>query len=250
VDRPLYDEFNDIQERHWWFVGRRRTFIQLIDHYLYKNEYPKILDIGCGTGANMRSFAEFGDILGIDLSMDALKYCEALGFPLFQANITNIPFKNDQFDVVTAFDVIEHIEDDFGALREIYRVCRIGGIAVLAVPAFEFLWGEHDELAHHLRRYTLRQLRAVVLRSGFEIERISYNNFFLFPIGLVFRYIKRFLRILNKSKEIYSDFTSTAPAVVNPVLREIYALEGKLLKYLNFPIGLTIICICRKGKLP
>jgi SAM-dependent methyltransferase len=246
VDQPLYDEFNDIQKRHWWFVGRRRTFIQLIDHYLQKGEPKRLLDIGCGTGSNMESLARFGDVLGIDLSMEAIEHCKSLGFPLFHGDIMHVPFKDDQFDVITAFDVIEHIEDDFGALREIYRVCRIGGIAIFAVPAYEFLWGEHDELAHHLRRYTLRQLRSVALRSGFEIEKISYNNFFLFPVGVVFRYLKRFLRILNKNRGIHSDFTSTAPPIVNPILREIFSLEGKLLKYVSFPLGLTIICICRK----
>lgn len=246
MDQPLYDEFNDIEHRHWWFVGRRRTFLHLMASYLERMEAPRILDVGCGTGANMEGFAGFGDLFGMDVSMAAIKYARHKGCSLFQADVMRIPFKNDSFDVITAFDVIEHIEDDLAALKEICRACKIGGITVFAVPAFEFLWGEHDELAHHLRRYTRKKLEALVLESGFEIEKISYNNSFLFPIGVVFRYVKRFLRILKEDKEIRSDFTSTAPAIVNPVLREIYAFEGKLLKYLDFPFGLTIICVCRK----
>ncbi len=246
MDKPLYDEFYNFEKRHWWFVSRQRTFTRLIKQYLQNDKSSKILDIGCGTGLNMESLADLGDVTGIDYSMNALQYCSNIGNPLCQANMSSLPFQSNSFDLITALDVIEHIEDDIHALKEVNRVCNNNGIVLLAVPAFQFLWGEHDDMAHHIRRYSLKELRNAVDQSGFEILKISYSNFFLFPIGLIYRYLKRFLRIFNKNKELKSDFLNTAPPIINPILREIFTLEGKLLKYLHFPFGLSIICVCRK----
>lgn len=196
---------------------------------------------------NMKNLAKFGSVIGMDLSMDAIRYCQQIGNPLCQGDMSNLPFQSNSFDIITILDVVEHLEDDLGALKEVYRICNNKGILLVAVPAFQFLWGEHDELAHHIRRYTLGELRKLVEESGFEILKISYNNFFFFPIGLVFRYLKRFFRRLNNKRELTSDFANTAPPILNEILREIYAFEGKLLKHFNLPLGLSILCICRKS---
>lgn len=247
MEKVVYDEFYNLERTHWWFVSRQRIFIGLINKYLQKKGNNKILDIGCGTGMNMDNCSKFGFVYGLDLSMDALNYCSQKGYPLTQANILNLPYKSLKFDIITALDIVEHVKDDVAALKEVYRVCNYGGIFIIAVPAFQFLWGEHDWLTHHVRRYTLPELRESVNKSGFKIKKISYNNFLLFPVGLIFRYVKILMRFLHKERKFHSDFEKTSPPIVNSILKLIYSFEGWLLKYINFPYGLSIVCVCEKA---
>lgn len=246
MDTNLYDEYNAFENKHWWFQSRKKIFSSLIKNFFDKDGNATSLDIGCGTGSNMEFLSRYSRVFGVDMSTEAIKYCSSKGYPLCQADLSILPFKTDRFDLVTILDVVEHFDDDYAALKEIERITKPGGLVVISVPAFQFLWGEHDELAHHKRRYNAGQLGKVVEKAGFEIEKMTYNNFFLFPAGVIYRYLKKIERLTNKNKEKTSDFGNTAPPVINTLFKYIYSAEAVFLKYMRFPFGLSLVCVCRK----
>src|SRR5690349_18005520 len=179
MDKSLYDQINAIEETHWWYVGRRRLIFEYVLQTLKKYPNPRILDLGCGTGYNIAQLKSHGynDIFGLDFTFDALIYC-------FQRNLDHIvcgdatqsPFPAESFDVITALDIIEHIPDDEKSLRDVYRLLKPGGSFVIFTPAYQFLWSVHDEISHHERRYTARELRQKVEASGLVIDRLTYAN--------------------------------------------------------------------------
>src|SRR6185369_6926085 len=145
-----------------------------------------ILDVGCGTGANLEMLSEFGVAEGVDVSTEALSFCQARGLENVKLGAAEaLPYEDNSFDLVTGLDVVEHLDDDLAGLKEMRRVLRRGGQTLLFVPAFMFLWGVQDDISNHRRRYTLKGLRRAVNEAGFEIERATYVNLSFFaPILL------------------------------------------------------------------
>jgi SAM-dependent methyltransferase len=147
--------------------------------------------------------------------------------------------------------VLEHGEDDRAMLTEAFRVCAPGGWAVFSVPAYHFMWGDHDVAAHHYRRYGAAEIQEKVQEIGFRIHRLTYLNTFLFPISIVFRQSKNLmtglLRRLGRPIKARSDFRSTAPPVLNEVMLRVFSAEYLLLKRRDLPFGLSIFCIARKA---
>src|ERR1043166_6628706 len=146
----------EVEETHWWYLGRREllaSFISDIQAELGAANM-RILDVGCGTGANLKMLAKFGTAEGVDLSQQALDFCHERGFDgVRYGEAENLPYQDNSFDIVTALDVLEHLDDDSTGLDEIFRVLRPGGRALLFVPAFMFLWGVQDDVSNHRRRY-------------------------------------------------------------------------------------------------
>src|SRR5262249_15722108 len=178
-----------VEQSHWWYVGRRRiieSFVKPICDQI-TGRSARILDVGCGTGANLVMLSQFGDAEGVDISPDALAFCRERGLKHLRLGAAEaLPYEDEQFDLVTAFDVVEHMDDDVSGLREIRRVLRPGGRVLLFVPTFMFLCGVQDEVSHHRRRYRLPELRRVVREAGFEVERTTYANItFFLPILLI-----------------------------------------------------------------
>ncbi len=186
MEQHTYAIMRRVEESHWWYVGRRgviRGFLQSISPLLNaaaalregSKATPEILDVGCGTGANLELLSEFGKASGVDVSAEAVAFCDARGLEnVKQAVAEALPFEDGSFELVTSLDVIEHLDDDIAGLKEMRRVLRPDGRLLLVVPAFMFLWGVQDVVINHRRRYTLSQLRQAVLEAGFEIERSSY----------------------------------------------------------------------------
>src|SRR5437667_5666182 len=188
MQQHTYSIMYQIEERHWWFVGRRRiieSFLEPVCSNLESNR-SRILDIGCGTGANLEMLSRFGEAEGVDVSTEALAFCRERGLQnVRQGEAEHLPYEDGSFDLVTALDVVEHLDDDVAGLQEMRRVLRPGGYAFLFVPAFMFLWGVQDDISHHRRRYTLKGIERVVREAGFEIERATYANLtFFVPILL------------------------------------------------------------------
>src|SRR4029453_13655348 len=151
IEKPLPREMQQhtyailrrVEEKHWWFVGRRRiikSFVEPLVKQFKKarsGETIKILDVGCGTGANLELLSEFGDAEGVDVSTEALSFCKARGLAqVKQGAAESLPFEDNSFDLVTGLDVVEHIDDDLAGLREMWRVLRRDGKTLLFVPAF------------------------------------------------------------------------------------------------------------------
>ena len=201
----------------------------------------EILDVGCGTGALLREVEAFGNARGIDMSPEAIQYCQRRGLSnVQQGSITNIPFPDNCFDVVMALDVLEHVADDQNGLAEVFRVLKPGGHALLFVPAFRSLWSITDELSHHFRRYTRPEFSGKVAAAGLQIVRSSYFNTFLFlPIALV-RLFVRWRNIKLSSEE------RLMSPLLNRLFFIIFRLESLVFNYVNFPFGISVYILAAK----
>lgn len=227
---------------HWWYKVRRKIIHDLVKKYFPNKNNLEILDVGCGTGALMMEVNKYGNVQGIDVSSLAIDFCKSRGIKKVSlGGATNIGHPDNTFDLAFALDVLEHVEDDKGGIREMYRVLKPGGLAIIFVPAFMFMWGENDILCMHYRRYTLRELKNKLTEGGFEIVRSSYFNTFLFgPIALL-RVVARLLGI-----KIKSDLKLGNP-FLDYLFYKIFLLESFFLKYFNFPIGVSAMAVCRKN---
>ena len=185
--------------------------------------------------------AQFGEAEGVDVSTEALDFCRARGLDkVKQGAAESLPFEDASFDLVTGLDVVEHLDDDIAGLREMGRVLRPDGRAVLFVPAFMFLWGVQDDISHHRRRYTLPELKERLRVAGLEIERASYANItFFFPI-LIGRLLMRLTGVRPASEN------NITIGALNGLLGRILGAESWWLRYMNFPFGVSIICVARR----
>jgi len=235
----VYEE----EEKHWWYVGRRRildTFVNSLSGR-FSTHPPRILDVGCGTGANLNMLSNYGDVEGVDVSVQALSYCRERGLKnVKHGTAEELPFEDATFDLVTALDVVEHLDDDLEGLREIRRVLKPGGFALLTVPAFMFLWGVQDDVSNHRRRYTMAQLRSVVTEAGFTIERETYANimFFLPVFG-----VRTFMRVFGLRAQ--AEYAINVPAL-NNVFAWLFGLERFWLKRWSLPFGVSAFCVARR----
>src|SRR5262249_45284696 len=187
MELATYATEAEAEATHWWFVGRRRLFAREIG----KTGLPRssrVLDIGTSTGANLRLLRDldFHAAEGLDFSPEAIRYCRDKGLgPVRQGDVCAMPFADESFDLLLATDIIEHVDDDLAALREIARVLRPGGKVLITVPAFPMLWGLQDRIGQHKRRYRMRQLVDRVTRAGLAVDARYHFNFLLFlPIWL------------------------------------------------------------------
>ena len=260
IEKPLPREMQQhtyaimrrVEEAHWWFVGRRqiiRGFLERLVNELKADRLRergsrseiKILDVGCGTGANLEMLAQFGEAEGVDVSEEALSFCQGRGLAnVKQGAAETLPYDDNSFDLVTGLDVVEHLDDDLAGLQEMRRVLRSDGRALLFVPAFMFLWGVQDDVSNHRRRYTMKELKRVVRNAGFEIERATYVNLSFFAPILLGRL---FMRATGLRPESENNITI---GFLNGVLGRLLGAESLPLRYLNFPFGVSIICVARK----
>jgi len=189
--------------------------------------------------------AGFGDARGVDVDSEAVGYCRDRGLQqVSQATADRLPFEGESFDLVTALDVVEHIDDDMGALREMRRVLKPGGMLLLTVPAYRFLWGRQDEINLHKRRYVAREVRSRLSAAGFEIRRLSYMNSILFPGIASMRLVRH---ILPPPKELTSDFAVPAPGPLNRVLAAVFGSERYVLSRLDIPFGVSILALATRS---
>src|SRR5262245_58571858 len=193
VDPRIYAPLRELERTHWWFRGRRRILAAALDRLGVRS--GRILDVGCGAGANLELLGQrepHAGLVGMDVEREPLRFCrEDRRTPVCQADAAHLPFASACFDLVAALDALEHFEDDAAALRELGRVCRPGGALLATVPAFPALWGSVDELGHHHRRYRRRELLARVREAGFEVVFERYVNWLLFPPIATLRLLSR-----------------------------------------------------------
>lgn len=207
----------------------------------------KILDAGCGTGGAISGYlAEYGNVTGCDLSAIALGFCKQRNISeIAQASVTDLPFAQEQFELVTSFDVLyEHgVGSDQLAIAEFWRVLQHGGYLLLRLPAYDWLRGGHDERIQTARRYTQAQVREMLVQNGFEIVHLTYANTFLFPIALA----KRLLEKIWPARAEKSDLEATHPWL-DPFLAKILASEALLITRTGLPFGLSILALARKRR--
>ena len=232
-----------VEQSHWWYTGRRKILSSFLEDICRRvtDRRPRILDVGCGTGANLLMLSKFGDAEGVDLSEDALAFCRERGLENVKLGAAEkLPYDDGTFDLVTALDVVEHLDDDLGGLSEMRRVLRPGGRVLLFVPTFMFLWGLQDDVSNHRRRYRLPELRRVLEQAGFEVERTTYANItFFLPILLA----RKLMRLTGIKAESENNINVSA---FNGMLGRMLGAESFVLKYMNIPFGVSGLCVARK----
>ncbi len=244
MDRLL--ELTHLAEHtHFWFRGFRWFVQPEVARALKGRPSPRLLDCGCGTGANVAWMRQLGDTYGFDLTWNGLARGDHARGWLARASIDRIPFPDASMDVATSFDVFQVLPDgvERDAIAEMWRVLKPGGHLILNVAALEILRGHHSELSQETRRYTPAGLRALVEGAGFRIERLTFLFASLFPVMLLVRIAQHWSPPTESAREF--DIT-LPPAPVNALLAGLVRLEAAAVQVLDMPVGSSILCRARK----
>ena len=240
MQQHTYAIMNRVEDSHWWFVGRRAILETFLEDLTRNEDSIRILDVGCGTGANLEMLSGFGSSEGVDVSDDALEFCRAKGLTVHKGLAEKLPFDDETFDVVTALDVIEHLDDDVAGLKEMHRIVKKGGKTLIFVPAFMWLWGVQDDISHHRIRYTRKQIVERVEKAGFKVERATYANWTFFLPILVGRILMKITGIKPESEN------NINVSALNGLFGKIFSAERLWLKRFNFPIGVSVVLTASK----
>ena len=235
-----------LENSYWWFVGRRKIVSEVLHSWGFMEKFQSILDAGCGTGKMVEYLSSFGEAFGIELSPKGIEFCRERGLSLLtEGDISNLPFRDNSFNLVSCFDVLYHKKvDETQALGELYRVCKQEGFLIVTDAAFEFLRSEHDESVHGVRRYTRRSLRDAVENSGFNVIKASYWDFFLFPAVFFIRMVKNFLPV-HHERPVSN--LKPIPQPLNTLLSWLIYLEAKLIGKISLPFGTSIVLLAKKN---
>lgn len=250
-----FSDLFELEENLWWFRGMRSITSAILDGQLVVETPRRILDAGCGTGANLKFLERYsngGAIVGIDIASDALQFCRRGGAKMLaQASATDLPFPSASFDVVTSFDVLVQIPgegSDDNALREMFRVLKPGGILFARVAAYEWMRAGHDAAMNTQRRYTIGELQKKMTEAGFEVVRTTYANTGLFPVAILKRLVLEPLKLAKSGTDV-RPLPSTI-SWLDPIFRSVMDGEAALLRRprVCLPCGLSAICVGRKPR--
>ena len=235
------------EARHFWFRGFRAFVRPLIERAIGDRPDARILDCGCGTGANVDLLGRYGRAFGFDLSDTGLQISRVAGRKrLARATVTAAPFPNESFDLVTSFDVLYSLDepDERAAVAELFRLTRPGGYAIINVAAMSALRGDHSVLSREVRRYSRAALRRLVLDAGFTVVRLTYTNCtLLLPLAAV-RLAQRW-RGLAPEEEAKREI-SVPRAPINALLTGVLLLESLWIRRFDSPAGSSLVCLARK----
>lgn len=242
MDESLYHLHYELEDEHWWFQGRAAIVLHLIKHFCKIGQQEHFLDVGCGTGMMLQKLSNLRTSVGIDSSPLAINYAKKRGLNhVFCGNLEDLDVTRWSFRVALLLDVIEHVEDDISLLKQVYQRLLPQGQVVVTVPAYPWLWSQHDVINHHYRRYTASSLKKSLQCSGFRIQKMSFFNTFLFLPAV----LKKFTDKNSNSL----DPAATIPKVssqLNTILKFIFASERHFLPYVNYPFGVSLLAIATK----
>jgi 2-polyprenyl-3-methyl-5-hydroxy-6-metoxy-1,4-benzoquinol methylase len=240
MEQTVYSRHIDNEKEHWWFAARREIIYSTLKNFNSKNNQMKILDFGSGSGTNIKMLCQFGKVDVFETNSKMRDYLKKKFKRKKNVTILNSVKKNS-YDLILAADVIEHIKNDKKVLKEFFSYLKKGGVILITVPAFEFLFSSKDRVLKHFRRYRKSSLTKLV-KKNFLIKKISYFNFFLFfPIAFSILYLK-----LKNSKFI--NFAESTPNYfVNLLLKKIFSAEKYFLRNINFPFGISLLLVAKKN---
>jgi SAM-dependent methyltransferase len=241
VEEHVYQQLYDLEDGHWWFRGRRAVLWAMLSRAGVP-ERPQVLDAGCGTGRNLAEFGRLGTARGVDPSPQAIEFCRRRGLGEVEAaGIESLPFADATFDLILATDVLEHVERDDVAATELRRVAAPGALLLVTVPAYGWLWSQHDDSHHHLRRYTARSLRGRLAAAGWRPQLLTYfNSLLLPPIALV-----RVLARRRAPRDGRTDYQLTGGALNRALELPMRAEAALIARGARFPAGVSIGMVCR-----
>jgi len=234
----------DLDETYWWFVGRRAILEGVLRRF---GKHSRVaVDIGCGSGRNLPVLARRADrVIGLDRSAAALESAASQGRQTVRADGQAIPLADSSVDLLSALDVLEHLDDDRGALDEFHRILRRDGLLLVSVPAYRFLWSEHDEALRHRRRYVASELHIKLTRAGFRVLKRSYAVFFaFFPIV----FYRLFRGLVPKDPLAPKASYVRLPAVLNRLLVALLRLEAWMIGAINLPWGTSLVVLAQKER--
>jgi ubiquinone/menaquinone biosynthesis C-methylase UbiE len=246
MENEEYRIMYHLEQSYWWFLGKQHLVKdQLCRLVGNNNRQRRILDIGSGTGIILKSLNDFGVAYGTDVSWEAIDFLKRRDLTrIVRADANHpLPFKDHSFSVVTCLDVLEHLDHDLDLLEEMLRVCKVGALILITVPAFHLFWSPHDVALHHKRRYTRKEILESIRRLDCNVLAVSYYNFlFSIPI-LVTRKVKS---LFSKKDSAHSDFFLNLPDIVNRVFAILFKAEISLLRFLRYPFGISLLLILEK----
>lgn len=241
MDAIAYQALKTLQDRHWWFEGRRQVLAALIENFLPRTENPGILEAGCGYGGNLPLLQQFGHVECFEFDDAARAHASSLlGRPVAFGHLPDQPgFPDRRFDLIAMLDVLEHIEDDASSLTSLRNLLGEGGRIVITVPAMPWLWSRHDELHHHKRRYTKKTLQVVLGQAGLRTVACGYFNSLLFPLAVGQRFAQRLIAAERP-------LDAMPPAFVNDLLLTVFSMERRLIGKVAMPAGLSLFAVAEK----
>ncbi len=251
MDKNYYKEYYTLERKHWWFKIRAKIILFLIDKSL--KDKPKteltILNVGAATGRTSEILGKYGKVTSLEYDKDCCDFANNnLNLVIINGSILELPFVNETFDLVCAFDVIEHVEDDLTAVAEMKRVCKNNGLIVVTVPAFMSLWSEHDVVNHHFRRYTKFNLLQLFSKINLKPTTTTYFNTILFLPIFIFRMLGKLVPQKWIRKGAGSDATiMSEDGIFNSLMYHIFGVELFLLRFMKFPFGVSIFLALTKN---
>jgi len=247
MDPAAYRQFVELEEKHFWFVGRRRIFLALLDRNLapaHPGAGRRVLDVGCGAGGMLGPLGRYGDVVGIDTEPAMVALCRERGFDARVGSATQ-PL-GEGHDLICLFDTIEHVGDDVLALRRCREALAPGGLACVSVPAYQFLFANNDRVVHHQRRYTPGLLRRRMAQAGLEPVHVSCFNTLLLPVIVP-------VVLAKKAAERFVDpgdttnLSAPVPGPLNRLLTAVMSAERHWVPRVEVPVGHSIVALARRS---
>lgn len=234
-----YDRLASVESSHWWYRSIHKLILDIVSRYSRGN----IVDIGCGTGGLTRKIGRYGQIVGVDYSEHALSFASKKGLHCVQGSANSLPLKKSTFNLATSISVLYHRDvEETLAIKEMSRILKTKGIAIVVVPAFRWFYSIHDKLVFTKKRYTRGEIEHLLKDGGFKILESRYIFSFLFPIFCAKRLSEKYIKWLR-----VSDLTEV-PFWLNFIFYWTCRIEWSLydIAHIIFPFGSSIIIVAQK----
>ncbi len=249
MDAALYATYARAEDAHWWFRARRRIVAQVLDRLALPSG-ASILEMGCATGGNLDLLSRYGALDAVEMDEGAVVYARSRGTAaaVYQGHLPDaLPDQiRGSYDLITLLDVLEHIPDDAASLTALHDLTAPGGVLLLTVPAYRWLWSAHDVVNHHQRRYRRSELVRLIRSAGFQVERATYFNTLLFPIVAAARTLGNVAERIRGRTQTASDIDTIPSGPVNGALEAIFASERRIIPRLAMPFGVSILVVARR----
>lgn len=242
MERNVYHRLDELEGEHWWFCARRSILKSVIKRYAPRVDRLRLLEAGCGTGGNLQTLAELGSLEAFEIDEEARQIAGGkLAIDIKYGSLPDaVPYPPGGFDIVAAFDVIEHVEDDVASLASLGKQLSPGGRLIMTVPAMPWMWSHHDTSHHHYRRYTRSRLESVLNEAGLKPLTTTYFNTLLFPAIVAMRFGKRALGYGETR-----DDAMPSP-YLNAILKNIFKLEEHIVGRVNLPVGVSLLAVAER----